>query len=190
MSPSAISLLSLLFVCTSASLPQFIVPNFSDLTIKTRRTVGDRIQTEETLYLQGSRQRSENVLFRPKSSIQTTIISQCDQRRRLYLNAKDKLYSTSPIQDWTELKHSARSRSQIERSGAVVNVTIDSADTGERRKFGSYEARRVKTITRVEPGPGAVMEGRVTEVDGWYIDLPGFGSPAPLIAYREPDRQV
>jgi hypothetical protein len=64
---------------------------------------------------------------------------------------------------------------QPEMSGADVNVTIDSVDTGERRQFGSYVAWRVKTTTKVEPGPGAVMLPSVTEVDGWYIDLPGFG---------------
>jgi len=174
-SPSAISLLSLLLLTASASLPKFVVPNFPDLTIKTRRTVDGRIQSEEALYVKGPRQRREHVLFGSKNSVQSTSITQCDQRLVLNLNDKDKLYATSPIQDWTELIKRARSHPQLQMSGAEVNITIDSVDTGERRKLASYEARHVKTTTRVEPGAGAVMEARMTEVDGWYIDLPGFG---------------
>jgi hypothetical protein len=173
--PSAISLLSLLILAASAPLPKFVVPNFPDLKIKTRRTVDDRIQTEETTYLKGPRQRSEHILFGPKSSVESSSISQCDQRLMLIMNDKDKLYATSPIQDSMERTKDARPRPQPQMSGADVNVTVDSVDTGERRKIGSYEARHVRATTKVEPGPGAVLEASVSEVDGWYVDLPGFG---------------
>ncbi len=32
----------------------------------------------------------------------------------------------------------------------------------------------MKTTTKVEPAAGAVMQPSITEVDGWYIDLPGL----------------
>jgi hypothetical protein len=60
-------------------------------------------------------------------------------------------------------------------TGADVTVTIDTVDTGERRNMGSHELHHVKTTTKVEPSPGAVMQPSITEVDGWYIDLPGLG---------------
>jgi len=59
-------------------------------------------------------------------------------------------------------------------SGAVVIITIDSVDTGERRQFEHYTARHVKVKTNFEPGPGASIPGSAEETDGWYIDLLGF----------------
>ena len=168
------NLLSLLALVASASVPQFVVPNFSDLTVKTRRTTDDRFVTEETLYLKGPRQRSEqaSVEKNPGKSIR---ITQCDQRLGVVLNDKDKTYFSFPIEDWAERSKRTRPIPAEQLTGAAVNVTIDSVDTGERRQFGNYMARRVKTTTKVEPGPGAATRPSLTEVDGWYIDLPGFG---------------
>jgi hypothetical protein len=175
MDASAVGLLSLLLLTASASLPKFAVPNFPDLKIKTRWTVDDRRQTEETLYLKGPRQRSEHVLIGARGSVKSISITQCDQKLTLDLNDGEKLYSSSEIQDWVELIKRARRTPQAEMSGAEVIVTVDSVDTGERRQFGSYEARHVKTTTKVEPGPGAVIQSSITQEDGWYIDLPGLG---------------
>ncbi len=59
MLPSILRLLPVLLLTASLPLPNLMVPNFPDLTIKTRRTDGNRHSTEETLYLKGARQRSE-----------------------------------------------------------------------------------------------------------------------------------
>ncbi len=174
MNPSAASLCLLLFLTASASLPKFVVPNFPDLTIKTRRTFDGRRTTEETLYLKGASQRSETVFPQANTGKMVTI-TQCDQKVRLSFNEKDKTYASFPIEDWSERMKRARPLPQSESTGKVVNVTIDSVDTGERRPYGNLEAHRVKTTTKVEPDPGAVMKASVTEVDGWYIDLPGLG---------------
>jgi hypothetical protein len=50
----------------------------------------------------------------------------------------------------------------------------DSVDTGERRQSEHYIARRVKTKTKFEPGPGASTPASIEQTDGWYLDLPGF----------------
>src|SRR5207247_455803 len=86
-----------------------------------------------------------------------------------------KLYSSSEIEDWAERSKKARPVSLSRMSGAEVTVTIDSIDTGERRQFAHYTARRVKATTRFEPGLGASTPASVEETDGWYIDLPGLG---------------
>lgn len=174
MGPSALTLLSLLILTASASLPKFVVPSFPDLTIKTRRTTGDRFLSIETLYLKGSRQRTETVTERPAPA-KFIDITQCDVWRRYSLDENWKTYDYYPIEDWQERSKRARPAPQVEMTGAEVIVTVDSVDTGERRKFGSYEARHVKTTTKVEPEPGAVIEASLKEVDGWYIDLPGLG---------------
>lgn len=174
MVPSTLCLLSLLLTGLP-QLPKLVVPNFPDLTIKTRRTDGSRTSNVDTLYLKGARQRSEYVMQNAENSIDGVTITQCDEKLRLDLNKKEKTYASFPIEDWTTRLKRARPAPQGEMTGADVTVTIDSIDTGERRAMGSHELRHVKTTTKVEPGPGAVMQPSVTEVDGWYIDLPGLG---------------
>jgi hypothetical protein len=63
---------------------------------------------------------------------------------------------------------------EILQGEGEVTVTTDSVDTGERRQVGSYQARHVKTTVTVEPGPEAVSHKSKTEIDGWYLDLPGL----------------
>jgi hypothetical protein len=172
--PSILRLLPVLLLTAPLPLPNLIVPNFPVLTIKTRRTDGNQYSTEETLYLKGARQRSEYVIRNAGSSVDRVTITQCDEKRRLNLNSKEKTYASFPIEDWATRAKRARPTSQQEMTGADVTVTIDSHDTGERRKLGRHEICHVKTLTKVEPGAGAVMQPSITEVDGWYIDLPGL----------------
>jgi hypothetical protein len=145
--------------------------------IKTRRT-GDSSTTIETLYLKGARQRressTERAAFSRSVRHEFVQISQCDERQRISLEPLAKTYVQFPIEDWSERMKRAQPIDQGE-VGPDVMVTINSVDTGERKMFGSYEARHVKTTTRVEPSPGASTPARIEEVDGWYIDLPGLG---------------
>ena len=175
MGPSTLCLLSLLILTVPEQLPRLVIPNFPDLTIKTRSTSGSRYSSEETLYLKGARQRSEHVMQNMASRVDTLTITQCDTKLRFNVNNKEKTYATFPIEDWAERMKRARPTSQEETTGADVTVTIDTVDTGERRKMGTYELHHVKTTTKVEPGPGAVMQPSLTEVDGWYMDLAGLG---------------
>jgi hypothetical protein len=172
--PSILRLLPVLLLTAPPPLPKLMVPNFPDFTIKTRRTDGSRQSTEETLYLKGARQRSEYVIQNAGSSLDGVTITQCDEKLRFNLNTKEKTYASFPIEDWATRAKRARPTPPQEMTGADVVVTLDSVDTGERRKMGSHELRHVKTTTKVEPGVGAVMQPSITEVDGWYIDLPGL----------------
>jgi hypothetical protein len=172
--PSILRLLPVLLLTAPLPLPKLTIPNFPDLTIKIRRTGGTQYFQEDTLYLKGARQRSEYVIQNATSSLDGVTITQCDEKLRLNLNYKQKTYASFPIEDWETRAKRARPTPPPEMTGADVTVTIDSVDTGERRKLGSSELRRVKTTTKVEPGAGAVTEPSITEVDGWYIDLPGL----------------
>lgn len=78
-----------------------------------------------------------------------------------------KIYATSAIEDWAERLKKARPVSFPQSSGVEVKETIDSIDTGERRQFGRYTARRVKGRIQVEPSPGASTQASVETVDGW-----------------------
>jgi len=166
---------SVLVLAASVEPPKFIVPNLPDLTIKTRRTSGDRLSQVDVLYLKGARQRTETVIEKPtREAVKWAVIRQCDEKRLFNLNEREKIYASSEIEDWSERLRKARPVS-LAYSGAEVMMTIDSIDTGERRQFQHYTARHVKVKLRIEPGPGASTPARVEETDGWYVDLPGFG---------------
>ncbi len=166
-----------LILAASVGPPKFVVPNFPDLAIKTRRTSGDWLSEVDTLYLKGARERTEIVTEKPAraDSINWAVIRQCDEKRVFNLNERDKIYASSEIEDWSERLKKARPVSLTQTSGAEVMMTIDSIDTGERRQFEHYTARHVRVKILVEPSPGASTPASVEETDGWYIDLPGFG---------------
>jgi hypothetical protein len=171
------STFSILILTASVVLPKFVVPNHPDPTIKTRRTSGDWLSQVDTLYLKGARERTEIVTEKPAraDAMKLVVIRQCDKKRTLNLNERDKIYAASEIEDWSERLKKARPASLSQASGAEVMTTIDSVDTGERRKFQRYTARHVRVKIRFEPSPGASTQASVEETDGWYIDLPEFG---------------
>jgi len=176
MTASLFSTFSLLLA--SLFLPQLVVPKSPDSKITIKRTSGDSFTAVVTLYLKGARQRVEYTYQRTVGgrTIKNDFVEirQCDERQRIILKPSAKTYIQAPIGDWAERSKRAKLIPQNEVS-PEVNVTIDSVDTGERRRYGSYVARHVKTTTRVEPSPGAATLARTEEVDGWYIDLPGLG---------------
>ena len=177
MTASLFGALSILLLA-STSLPKLVVPNSPDVKITIKRTSSDSLTTVESLYAKGPRQRVEYTSERTVSgrTVKNDFIEirQCDQRERISLNLSAKTYVQVPMEDWALKSKGAKSVPQAEM-GPDVNVTIDSVDTGERKQFGSYVARHLKTTTVVEPSPGASTLARTEEVDGWYIDLPGLG---------------
>jgi hypothetical protein len=187
------SIFSVLILAASVALPNLVVPNFSDLTIKTRHTSGDQKSADQfsevrALYLKGSRQRTETTTEKPLrgDEINSAAIWQCDEKRSFFLNQRDKIYNSSVIENRSEQLKKARPVSVPQMSGADVTMTIDSVDTGERRQFEHYAARHVKVKTTFQPGSGASTPASVEETDGWYIDLPGFGceeQPYPGFAF-------
>jgi hypothetical protein len=162
-----------LLLLADTSLPRLLVPDFPDLTIKTRTTSDGMETSRETLYLKGSRQRREYDHRGPHAT-RFVSIRHCDVRKAINLNPEARTYVSSPIQDPSErLSKSRKTAHPIPATGPEVTITVDSVDTGERRQFGRLTARRVRVTKRVEPSSGAVMPASTEEVDGWYLDLPG-----------------
>jgi hypothetical protein len=163
MDPSTGNLLALFILLASSTLPHAVVPNFSDLKIKTRR-LGDSGSLVETLYLKGARQRQEHV-YENSLSLSSASISRCDDRKRIDLNVDAKLYAEFAIVDWF---HPGKRPRPVpdEMTGADVTITIDSVDTGERRKLGTYTARHLKITIMVEAEPGAARPSSMEERDG------------------------
>ena len=171
-----VSLLVLLLT-TASSLPTLVVPNHRDLTIKTRLTANGISTSVQTLYLRGADERTEWIPGKPNNSTPSTyaVIRRCGEKVGYSVNDSAKTYFQFPIENWAERMERTRGAAHPQQAGADVYVTIDAIDTGETRAFGSYTARRVRTTTKVEPSKGASTRPSVEEVDGWYIDLPGFG---------------
>jgi hypothetical protein len=163
----------LVLVAVLALAPGKPVSDFRDLTVKTRSTMVTDHKLTTTWYFKGARMRSE--MQDPDSTnwVAHANIFQCDQGTRIFLNESSKTYSSFPA-DPTQIPQTARPTPDIPLSGGEVTVTTDSVDTGERRPVGSYQARHVKTTVTVEPGPDAVSHKSTTEIDGWYLDLPGL----------------
>jgi hypothetical protein len=175
--PSTLSLL-LLLSATAAYQPRVVVPNFRSLTIRTRITTGDWASSEETLYLQGARQRTDTDSLveppgQPSSFARSALIVQCDQRTRIILDLVHRTYDEGPILGGSAaLQKAGTAPPAGTGSGGDVTVTIDSVDTGERRWLGSLTARHVKLRLQVDSGPGAHTPSSRQERDGWYVDLP------------------
>jgi hypothetical protein len=156
--------------------PTFIVPNFRDLTVKTREVRGFLFPIVTSWYFKGARERIEHrdEAAPPSAMVRSTIL-QCDQKLQFQLNPRDKEVLSSPIGSLIGLSESPQPFLTSARVGPMVTVTTDSVDTGERRQMGSYEVRHVRTTIRVVPAKGARTPASTKETDGWYIDLPGFG---------------
>jgi hypothetical protein len=191
---TTLACLALAAVAIHAQQPQSqpAVPDMPDLMIRTREVhnAPRAATTTEVIYLKGARQRRESVFDGPArtkwnlpSHRGLTHISQCEEHRYLILNDDVKTYAYQPItrsavyaRAVARMAETAppelRPDGPVGAKSPVVTNTIDVVDTGERRKYGSYTARHVITTTTTEPGPGAVSRAGISQVDGWYLDLP------------------
>ncbi len=154
----------------------------SDVTIKTRHTFGGSpnapVETN-TVYLKATRQRRDEFFEAPSGSTLRSRISLCDEHRMLTLDGDKRTYAYEPIVDYhptlaARVASASLFRQPPVQTGAVVTVTFDAIDTGERRQVGRYTARHAIFTRKTEPGPGpgASAPADLEEEDGWYVDLP------------------
>ena len=98
-------------------------------------------------------------------------IYQCDASRILELNLDSREYVTQRL-DGNGFPFGVKPRrATAQRSGGTVTITIESRDTGERKKIFDYLARRLMTTVKEEPSPGACWQPHETVTDTWYADL-------------------
>jgi hypothetical protein len=165
-------LLLLVVLANPFPASDLVVPNFRDLTVKTRSTMEGNHTVVTTWFFKGARQRGESSFSDQHAGY--PYILQCDQGVQYTLNVANKTYVSMPLDLAERAKEFPSKRQPPEMSGGELVITTDAVDTGERRQVGSYEARHVKTTITAEPGPGAVSHKSTTEIDGWYLDLPGL----------------
>lgn len=99
-------------------------------------------------------------------------IYQCDQRRVLTLNLRDREYSSHEVDEHGLLAGAMAQSFPVERTGINVVVRKETVDTGERREMFGHSARRIITRTTVVAPLGACARSGESETDGWYIDVP------------------
>jgi hypothetical protein len=176
----------LLLLCASTAA-------LADLKV-TRRAGAGGHSSETTVYVKGSRQRTEMPTL--------TTIEQCDLRRTIQLNERSRKYVIIPDQTaegeaTPAPSATAPQTSRPTRRGGVVTQTVTVTDTGERKQMFGFNARHIKSATVMDAPQGTCNPGRFEiETDGWYIDMPaGFScdvtrapSPPPMSGGR-PDCQ-
>ncbi len=139
----------------------------ADTKIKSRQTNGGQTY-ENTSYIKGKRQRSEN------SGGQMITIEQCDLRRNLQLMPAAKVYVIQPFDDGSPAsptKPGTPSTPGVVTKGGVVTSTVTTKDTGERKQMFGYTARHIITTMVMESSPDACSKTNMKmEIDGWYID--------------------
>src|SRR6185369_15992631 len=140
----------------------------ADTKVKSRQTSGGQTY-ENTSYIKGKRQRTEN------SGGQMVTIEQCDLRRNLQLMPAAKVYMINPYDDGTSSTANTTGTHTTQpvtvKKGGVVTSTVTTKDTGERKQMFGYTARHIITTMSMESSPDACSQNNTKmEIDGWYID--------------------
>src|SRR5258708_1592008 len=69
-------------------------------------------------------------------------------------------------------------------SGGLLQIWIDSADTGERRDFFGHVARHIITREKRIASPGACGGNSESQTDGWYVDM------SVMPEWRQPKKRL
>ena len=150
----------------------------ADLKIKTRTTVMGHT-TESTVYIRGSRQRTETSFGGQGGSAS---IMQCDQKRLITVTGNQCMVmpfgegeSSCPARPNMRDMMSGKTPAEPTRAGGVVTITRTSTDTGERQEMFGYKARHIKSTMTMASTPDACNQSNMKmEMDGWYADIAGF----------------
>ena len=150
----------------------------ADLKIKTRTTVMGHT-TESTVYIRGSRQRTETSFGGQGGSAS---IMQCDQKRLITVTGNQCMVmpfgegeSSCPARPNMRGMMSGKTPAEPTRAGGVVTITRTSTDTGERQEMFGYKARHIKSTMTMASTPDACNQSNMKmEMDGWYADIAGF----------------
>jgi len=143
---------------------------FADVKVKSRTTMSGQT-TENTTYIKGKRQRTEQ----SAGGSQIVSLTQCDLKRGIQLNPQTQAYI---INSWaddtttpTTTTQTGNTKTEIKKGG-VITTTITTKDTGETKKMFGYVARHLIITTESEASPDACTPMKKTKMvtDGWYID--------------------
>jgi len=160
-------------------------PENRGIVMTIRRTF-DGTSSEQKLYLQGDRKRTEsrNAFGQRKPDGTTEMlvgptiatIARCDLGQVFGLNLDSGQYESGPYppKRWTKDEMKARGVKPPEFSPSApktLRIETTTVDTGERKELFGHTARHVVTTRKQIPLEGSHAEPQETVTDGWYIDL-------------------
>ena len=139
-------------------------PPPTDIRYKTKYTTGDQV-TESATFITSQRERYElgDII----------LIRQRDQKRNVQISKSANTYVT--VADDVPVATPA-----APRPAGVISLTTSIVDIGDRKDVFGQTARHVRTVMQRQPEPGACDQSKfLTEIDGWYIDMPKVLAAAP-----------
>jgi hypothetical protein len=161
------------------ALPLLLTPSaFADMKAKSRMTIAGRAM-ESSDFVKGARKRSEMQIM---PGFNTISIYQCDLKRMVTLNERNKTYmitelgdaDATPAPEPAPANTKAKSTPPPKGPGGVITLTMNSTDTGETKQMFGHTARHVKTEMSSDASPGSSCGANMKmETDGWYIDFQG-----------------
>ena len=152
----------------------------------TIRRVSAGNSSEQTIYVQGDRKRTEfrNYAGQRKgdgsqqwfSGPRLAAITRCDLGQVFELNLDDAEYVSAPYppKPLTQAEIEARGLSKANMSQSrepTLRIQTTTLDTGERKEFFGHTARHVIITRKQIPLERSGSEPQETVTDGWYIDL-------------------
>lgn len=158
---SAIAIMVCLVVCDAMVR--------ADVKIKSKISQGSNV-SEQTTYIKGRRQRTE------MANGMMVSITQCDLQRTLQIMPQTKTYIVTPFNQPTQSAARAtgqpRAKDTTTTRGGVITTTINTKDTGERKKIFGYPARHLIITITTDSSPDACSKVKSKlEIDAWYIDF-------------------
>lgn len=168
-------------VSSAQRRPQTETPIAGDFKITIRNTIAGQTSQSTTL-IKGKRERTETSISSGSYNMTSVNITQCDMRRTIQVNDRVRKYliTTFDITTFDSDDASASSTGTTAapaaggavKRGGVVNLIVNTVDTGERKEMFGFTARRFKRTTIMESSPDACYQQKVKiETDGWYINL-------------------
>lgn len=159
--------------------------SLADIRIK-RRVILKGKDYETTLYLKGSRQRTETryEANAPNKDLVVAFVEQCDLKQMIWIDLSNRRFAVqtgfipaaavmafnqSQLPADKQRMQEAEARS---RKKGLLTATTTVVDTGERREMFGLTARHIKTTTVWTATPRTCDSAAMTsETDGWYTDL-------------------
>ena len=161
------SILSLLLI----SLSWFLLPDNSvnGVKIVTRQVTG-AVSDTRIEYLTANRLRNEWQTHNGDRSgpLMASIIQRGNTNRVFVLDLQAHEYIAYET-DWQGGALGVKPR-PVEYSNGMLQIWIDSVDTGERQAMFGHMARHIITLEKRLATPGACARNSESRTDGWYID--------------------
>ncbi len=152
-------------------LVSFLLPARADQKTVTKLTIEGR-ESISTHYVQGRNMRWEGSQASDALGHRKATIFNFDRRSQYVLDVEAKEYVESRGPDFlSTLAMWIRRPPRVRDSGKIVDLHVETVDTGERRQIFGHTARHLLTRERHVAQAGACSGNSEVDTDGWYVSL-------------------